>query len=129
MKIGQRMKERRKALKMSADELAQRLGKDRSTIYRYENGEIENLPLDMLEPIAQALEIEPQELLGWDQSEKEETNKKNSDVMADITLKMFEDEDFTHVVEFLSKLDEKQFRRVKVSLHNLFEEAFEIDVN
>ena len=38
MNIGQRIKERRKELKMSADELGQRLGKDRSTIYRYENG-------------------------------------------------------------------------------------------
>ncbi len=36
MTIGQRMKQRRKELKMSADELGNRLGKDRSTIYRYE---------------------------------------------------------------------------------------------
>lgn len=129
MNIGQRMKERRKALKISADELAQRLGKDRSTIYRYENGDIENLPLDMLKPIANALDIEPQELMGWEQSEKEEINKKNSDAMQDITKKMFDNEDFFRVVDFLSKLDEKQFKRVKVSLHNLFEEAFNVDEN
>lgn len=129
MKIGQRIKERRKALKISADELAARLGKDRSTIYRYENGEIENLPLDMLEPIASALDMEPKELMGWDQDKQEEKNKKNSDAMQDITLKMFEDEDFFNVVSFLEKLDEKQFKRVKVSLSNLFEEAFDVDVN
>lgn len=129
MKIGQRIRDRRKALKISVDELATRLGKDRSTIYRYENGEIENLPLDMLEPIAKALDMEPKELMGWDQSEQEEINKKNSDAMSDITLKMFEDEDFFNVVSFLGKLDEKQFKRVKVSLSNLFEEAFDVDVN
>ena len=129
MKIGQRIRERRKSMKMSVDELAARLGKDRSTVYRYENGEIENLPLDMLEPIAKALDMNPKELMGWDQSEKEEINKKNSDAMSDITNRMFRDEDFFRVVKFLETLDAKQFKRVKVSLNNLFEEAFDIEIN
>ncbi len=67
MTIGDRIKNRRKFLKMSADELGKRLGKDRSTIYRYEKGDIENLPLDILEPIAVALETTPQYLMGWDE--------------------------------------------------------------
>ena len=129
MKIGQRIRERRKSMKMSVDELAARLGKDRSTVYRYENGEIENLPLDMLEPIAKAIDMNPKELMGWDQSEKEEINKKNSDAMSDITNRMFRDEDFFRVVKFLETLDAKQFKRVKVSLNNLFEEAFDIEIN
>ena len=66
MTIGSRIKNRRKSLKMSADELGKRLGKDRSTIYRYEKGDIENLPLDILEPIANALGTTPQYLMGWD---------------------------------------------------------------
>ena len=61
--------------------------------------------------------------------EKEEKNIKNSDAMAGITVKMFEDEDFFLVVKFLSELDKKQFKRAKVSLHNLFEERFDIDVD
>ena len=40
---------------MSADELAKKLGIDRSTVYRYENGDIKKFPLDILEPIANAL--------------------------------------------------------------------------
>ena len=48
---------------MSVDELAQRIGKDRSTIYRYENGNIENFPLVLLFPLSEALETTPQELL------------------------------------------------------------------
>lgn len=70
MKVGQRIKERRKELKMSADELGRRLEKNRATIYRYENGDIENLPLDILEPIAEALLTTPQYLMGWDEKEK-----------------------------------------------------------
>ena len=69
MKIGDIIRRRRKDLKMSADELASKLNKDRSTIYRYENGDIENLPLDILEPIAKALDMNPQDLMGWDKNE------------------------------------------------------------
>ena len=48
---------------MSVDELAAILGKNRSTIYRYENGNIENFPLVLLFPLADALKTTPQELL------------------------------------------------------------------
>jgi transcriptional regulator with XRE-family HTH domain len=98
------MKERRKELKMSADELAKRLGKDRSTIYRYEKGDIENLPLDILEPIAKALETTPQYLMGW------EKVQKNNDTIADIVVRMRTDSEFLSVVEKISKLDSEQLR-------------------
>ena len=69
MQIGERIKQRRKELRMSADKLAEMLGKDRSTVYRYEKGDIENLPLDILEPIAAALRTTPQYLMGWENEE------------------------------------------------------------
>ena len=67
MIVGKRIKQRRKELNMSADKLASILGKDRSTIYRYEKGDIENLPLDILEPVAKALQTTPQFLMGWEE--------------------------------------------------------------
>lgn len=69
MSIGKQIKKRRKELKLSVDELARRIGKDRSTVYRYEKGDIENLPLDILEPIAKALDTTPQYLIGWKESD------------------------------------------------------------
>ncbi len=36
---------------MSVDELAKKVGKNRATIYRYENDEIE-MPVNLLRPIA-----------------------------------------------------------------------------
>lgn len=78
MTIGQRIKEQRKVLKMSADELAERLGKNRATIYRYEKGEIENLPLDVLEPLAKALETTPAHLMGWDTPPPEAHEKSDA---------------------------------------------------
>lgn len=61
--IGQQIRRRRKELKMSVDELAKRIGKDRSTVYRYENGDIGNMPLELLPHMIEALETTPQQLL------------------------------------------------------------------
>lgn len=63
MTIGKQIRKRRKELKMSVDELARKIGKDRSTVYRYENGDISNMPIEMLPPMIEALETTPQELL------------------------------------------------------------------
>ena len=63
MTIGKLIRKKRKELKMSVDELAQKVGKDRSTIYRYENGDIGNMPLELLLPMVEALNMTPQELL------------------------------------------------------------------
>lgn len=71
MNIGTRIKQRRKELKMSADELGKLIGKDRSTIYRYEKGDIETMPLEILEPVAEFLQTTPQHLMGWDNEQKE----------------------------------------------------------
>lgn len=68
MHIGERIKLRRKELGISVDDLASILGKDRSTIYRYEKGDIESLPLDILNPIAKALRTTPASLMGWEES-------------------------------------------------------------
>lgn len=65
MDVGKRIRERRRDLHMSVDELAKQLGKNRATIYRYEKGDIEHLPIDILEPLAIALNTTPQYLMGW----------------------------------------------------------------
>jgi len=65
--VGQRIKEKRMELNLSVDELAEKLGKNRATIYRYENGDIENLPITVLAPIAEALRTTPAYLMGWDE--------------------------------------------------------------
>ena len=66
MDVGMRIRERRKELNMSVDELAKRLNKNRTTVYRYEKGDIENLPIDVLDPLAKALDTTPAYLMGWD---------------------------------------------------------------
>ncbi len=64
MTIGARIRARRQDLGLSVDELAARLGKNRATVYRYENGDIENLPVGILAPLASALETTEAYLIG-----------------------------------------------------------------
>jgi len=63
--IGKRIKDRRVELGLSADQLAEKLGKNRATVYRYEGDEIENLPLSVIVPLADALQVSPAYLMGW----------------------------------------------------------------
>lgn len=111
MTVGQRIKQRRKELGISADELGKRLGKDRSTVFRYENGYIEKLPIDILKPIADALLTTPEYLMGW-----EEIQKKN-DILSDIILKLNADSELLEMVDKISKLGVDQREAVKSVLN------------
>jgi transcriptional regulator with XRE-family HTH domain len=72
MTIGERIKQRRLELGMSADEVAEKLGKNRSTVFRYEGNDIEKLPTVVLEKLAGILRTTPAYLMGW---EEDENNK------------------------------------------------------
>lgn len=65
MTVGSRIREYRKKLDLSVDDVAEKLGKNRATIYRYESDDIENLPATVLEPLAKILQTTPAELMGW----------------------------------------------------------------
>ena len=67
MTTGQRIKNRRKSIGLSAEQLADFLGCSPATIYRYENGDIEKVPGDRLGTIAKALQTTPAFLMGWDE--------------------------------------------------------------
>lgn len=72
MTIGERIKERRVALGLSVDEVAEKLGKNRATVYRYENEDISNLPISILGPLSQILQTTPAHLMGWEEPEEHE---------------------------------------------------------
>lgn len=76
MTIGERIKQRRLELGLSVDEVAEKLGKNRATVYRYESNEIENLPVGTLEPLAKILETTPAQLMGWDDDESQASDER-----------------------------------------------------
>lgn len=65
MTTGERMKQRRKEVGLSAERVAEILGVSPATIYRYENGDIDKVPGNRLAPIAKALMTSPAYLMGW----------------------------------------------------------------
>lgn len=89
MTTGERMKHRRKELGLSAEYVADKLGVSPSTIYRYENGDIEKQPGDILEPLAKILKTTPSFLMGWSegfgsQPVLDEVGRARAQVVADI---------------------------------------------
>lgn len=66
MTTGERIRNRRKELGLTADALAEAIGVSRSTMFRYENGFIEKMPMNNLVPIARALHTTVGYLMGWD---------------------------------------------------------------
>lgn len=77
MTVGERMRERRKQLGLSAEYIAERLGCSPATIYRYENGYIEKMPIDSVIPIANILGVTPAYLMGWEDAFGSETPPAN----------------------------------------------------
>ncbi len=67
MEIYERIKQRRKELDLSADDVAEALGVSRATIYRYESAEIEKLPISIVEPLSQVLRCSIAYLMGWEE--------------------------------------------------------------
>lgn len=66
MTTGDRIKLRRKEISMSAEELAVKVNVSPATIYRYEKGDIEKVPVDVIKKLATALMTTPAFLMGWE---------------------------------------------------------------
>ena len=112
MTIGERIKERRKKLGLSVEELADKLGKNRATIYRYESSEIEKLPTTLLKPLAKALNTTPAFLMGWDESEKNPQQFKNEDPEKDNKINGTPiKNDRSAVIERINALPDEQFEK------------------
>lgn len=68
--IGERIYKKRMELGLSVEDIAKKLNKNRATIYRYENNEIEKIPINILEPLAKILHTTPAYIMGFDEDSK-----------------------------------------------------------
>ncbi|MBQ6483083.1 MAG: helix-turn-helix domain-containing protein [Anaerolineaceae bacterium] len=59
MNIGDRIKAKRIEHGLTLEELAQKIGVNKTAIHKYENGVVTNIPLNRLEAIADALDCSP----------------------------------------------------------------------
>ena len=59
MTIGERIKEKRLEAGLTADDVAEKLNKNRATIFRYENNKIKDVPVSIIQELADILHTRP----------------------------------------------------------------------
>ena len=57
----------RKQKGISAEDLAEKIGMNRATYYRYESGDLKNLKFEKIQKIAEALDVYPVDLVVWEE--------------------------------------------------------------
>ena len=82
VKVSELLKERMAELKMSADEVANYCGVNRATVYRWLNGEIDNMKRSNIASLAQILRLDPALIVGNidDEAEPESINPKEQPI-------------------------------------------------
>lgn len=78
--IGLRIADRRGELGLTMDEVAKKIGVAKSTIQRYEKGQIQKIKLPVIESIATALFVNPDWLIG----NTDDPNPRTSDISLDL---------------------------------------------
>lgn len=99
--IGKKIRERRKELGMTLDELARAVGVSKQTIFRYEDRTIENIPIDKLHKIAGKLNVSMAYLLDL----KVEVGYEDF-----IALK--EKEGFRELISILKEMDSEKIKKL-----------------
>ena len=65
MSVGNRIRQRRLELGLSGEEVGKMLGVNKTTVYRYEKGEIDKMPIEVVEKLSVALRTTPDVIMGW----------------------------------------------------------------
>lgn len=120
--IGDRIKQRRKELKLSADVVAEKLGVSRSTVFRYEKGDIEKVPTTILEKLAEVLKTTPAYLIGW-----ESENNSAYTKMLHESFDSLNSYRKRKVIDF-SKLQLSEQNREKSKIYSINDNTYYVDV-
>lgn len=113
MKIGERIKEKRKEKGWTQREMAAKMGyTHHSTLARIEAGQVDVSQTRIVQ-FAEVLGVSVGYLMGW---VDEEAEKKN-DILADIVVRLRTDDDFLSVVETLYKCDSDKLNGVSQMLN------------
>lgn len=108
MTVGERIKRRRKELGLNADQLAERVGVNRATIYRYESDEITNMGTDILIPLAEALRTTP----AWILMGGDDNQDDDDDLMASVE-KLFDERPEARVLfAKAKKASDEDFKKI-----------------
>lgn len=65
MTIGERIRMLRNEKHMTLEDVAQKIGTSRATVFKYENGTINNIPPEKIEAIAKLFSVSRSYIMGW----------------------------------------------------------------
>lgn len=80
MEFKDKVKNRRIELNLTLEDVAKIVGVSTPTIQRYESGEIKNVRRDKIKLLADALQVSPAYLMGWDEQKNENEEEKEEDI-------------------------------------------------
>ncbi|NLB91162.1 MAG: helix-turn-helix transcriptional regulator [Clostridiales bacterium] len=113
MLLKDKIRNRRKELDMTLEDVSKKVGVSAQTIQKYESGLISNIPSDRIEALAEALEVSPAYLMGWDVNGKPSSPQptylslnrgKTDEVLNDMgALSQDEDEEIANFIAFVKQ--------------------------
>ena len=109
MDMSEKIRTLRKKRGLTLEAVGEHVGVGKSTVRKWENGDIKNMRRDKIALLAEALGVSPGYLMGW---VDEATSEKN-DQLAKLIVKLRTDSDFYNTVVALAELNEKQYRGVQ----------------
>lgn len=115
MTMGQKIKQLREENGMTLEQLGEKVGVGKSTVRKWENGIIKNMKRDKIKKVADALNVSPAYLMGWEHEEFNELSAKLvAKIRADTKLvdaleKYFElpEEKKKHIIELINMFSRK----------------------
>jgi len=117
MKMSEMIRSLRIENGLTQEELAFKLGLQKSAIAKYESGKVENIKRSIIQEMANIFSVSPSELMGWQEEEK----------TADALVLVMESEQLQLVVEKSSNLSDKSIKRLMKYIDLLQDEEKEND--
>lgn len=91
MAKGDRIRALRERFGLTQDELAEKIGTTKQTIYKYETGVITNIPSDKIEEMAALFGVSPSYLMGWDDDDTQDQGWYLDPEVAEKAQEIYED--------------------------------------
>lgn len=105
------IKQRRIAMGLTMKELANKIGVSEGTVSRWESGHISNMKRDKVALLSQILDVPPEVLMGWDETDTNETPVyyTNPETAA-LAQEMFEDPDMRSLFDMKRNMNPQTFK-------------------
>ena len=108
------MKNRRNLLNLTLEEVGNAVGVGKSTVRKWENGEIENMKRDKIEKLSKVLKVSPMDILGFEDTSLDSLPVKQIPVVSQISagLPIYSEEnliDYTYIATKNLNVDKELF--------------------